>query len=153
MSKAVHRLSPAWLLFLILQCGLLLTAMSTPAHAEAIAGAEAKEVETAIQRQFDAFQRDDAVAAFAMASKGIRAQFGTAEKFMAVVKQQYKPVYRHRRVLFTGTERINGEVMQTVRLTDADDRVWVAVYRMERETDGQWRIVGCELVETKSIAT
>ncbi len=139
-----------------LLCAPLL-AVAAPAPAEPpgalLSKIDVQAVQATVQRQFDAFARDDAAAAFALASSGIRTQFGTADKFMSVVRKQYQPVYRHRVALFTDTERVSGAVLQTVRLTDADDRVWVAVYRLEREIDGHWHIVGCQLLETKSVST
>ncbi|MBC7573246.1 MAG: DUF4864 domain-containing protein [Herminiimonas sp.] len=138
---------------LLLQGVLLLGLWSGAARAEVISRTESRAIQAAVQRQFDAFERDDAAAAFAIASTATRAQFGSAEKFMLIVKEQYRAVYRHRIAFFAVAERIEGAVLQTVRLTDADDRVWEAVYQLQREADGQWHIVGCQLVETKNVST
>lgn len=122
-------------------------------HAEELGSAESTAIQTAVQRQFDAFDRDDAAAAFAQASSAARDQFGTPERFMAMVKERYQPVYRRRSVIFTGVDRIDGLTIQSARVTDSEDRVWVALYHMQRDADGQWRILGCQLLETKSIST
>lgn len=151
----------AVLLMGIFSSAVPLPALASPGTVAALAGAPASSVssndvqavKSTLQRQFDAFARDDAAAAFALASTGIRTQFGDADKFMTVVRKQYQAVYRHRIALFAETERVDGAVMQTVRLTDANDRVWLALYRLEREADGQWHIVGCQLLETKSVST
>lgn len=147
MAHASIRITHAWLLGLLLQFGM------SCAQAEAISKRDAQAVQATVQRQFDAFEKDDAAAAFALASGAIRSQFGDAEKFMAVVRQRYLPVYRHRSAFFTGAQRNGDIVIQSVRLTDADDRVWVALYHVQRESDGQWRILGCELRETTSVST
>lgn len=147
MARTSIRMVHIWLVGLLLQFGV------SSAQAEAISKGDLQAVQATVQRQFDAFEKDDAVAAFALASSAIRSQFGDAEKFMTVVKQRYKPVYRHRVAFFTGAQRVDGMVIQSVRLTDADDRVWVALYRVQREADGQWRILGCELRETTSVST
>lgn len=123
------------------------------ARAEGISKADTRAIQATVQSQFDAFARDDAVAAFALASSATRVQFGTPEKFMAIVKERYQAVYRHRVAFFTDAEKVAGGVVQSVRLTDADDRVWVALYRLAREADGKWRILGCELLETTSVST
>jgi hypothetical protein len=39
-----------------------------------------------------------------------------------------------------------------VDLIDENSRVWIAVYRMERDTDGVWKIDGCQLHETGGIS-
>lgn len=127
--------------------------MQADVAGEPLTKGDIQAIKATVQRQFDAFARDDAAAAFALASTGIRTQFGTADKFMSVVKEQFRPVYRHRIAVFTDTERVGGAVLQTVRLTDSDDRVWVAVYRLVREADGRWHILGCQLLETKSVST
>ncbi|GAC1407072.1 MAG: hypothetical protein NVSMB6_04210 [Burkholderiaceae bacterium] len=123
------------------------------ASAPSVSQAEAQAIRAAVQRQLDAFEKDDAVAAFAEASSTIRMQFGSAARFLAVVKARYQPVYRHRVALFMEAQRVDGVVTQSVRLTDANDRVWIALYRMEREQDGKWHILGCELFETTNVST
>ena len=49
-----------------------------------------------VERQFDAFQRDDGQAAYALAAPTIKDMFGDADHFMAMVRDHYAPVYRHR---------------------------------------------------------
>lgn len=132
----------------------LMTALDVgAAPIDGVSRADTRAIQATVQSQFDAFARDDAVAAFALASTATRAQFGTPEKFMTVVKARYQAVYRHRVAFFTDAERVAGGVVQSVRLTDADDRVWVALYRMAQDVDGKWRILGCELLETTSVST
>lgn len=131
----------------------LLAVDAGAAPIETVSKAEVRAIQATVQSQFDAFARDDAVAAFALASSATRAQFGTAEKFMTVVRERYQAVYRHRVAFFTDAERVAGGVVQSVRLTDAADRVWVALYRLAREADGKWRILGCQLLETTSVST
>lgn len=143
---------PQWWVILAWAC-LCAGLLHGKVHAQAVSASEAKAIRATVQRQLDAFERDDASAAFALASSAARQRFGSAEKFMATVKEQYRAVYRHRVAFFTAAQRIDGDIVQSVRLTDADDRVWVALYRLEREADGQWRIVGCQLLETKSVST
>ena len=136
-----------------LELGLSGSPIGSVAHAAAVGTAESKAIQAAVQRQFDAFDRDDAAAAFAQAGKAARERFGTPERFMEMVKAQYQAVYRRRSVIFTDIERVDGLTIQSVRVTDADDRVWVALYQMQQEADGQWRILGCQLLETKSVST
>jgi hypothetical protein len=153
MTAPSRRLFWSGLSGLLFACTLLSSLLGSEARAEALSRTESRAIQAAVQRQFDAFERDDAAAAFAIASTATRAQFGSAEKFMSIVKEQYRPVYRHRIAFFAAAERVDGAVVQTVRLTDADDRVWEAVYQLQREADGQWHIVGCQLVETKNVST
>ena len=44
-----------------------------------------------------------------------------------------------------GIRETFGELVQPVRMTDADGRAWMALYPMEQQPDGTWRINGCQL--------
>jgi Domain of unknown function (DUF4864) len=101
-------------------------------------------IAAAIQKQFDAFSRDDGDAAFAQAAPEIRQMFGEADTFMRMVKQSYAPVYRHREATFTD---IKDGPTQVVTITGEDGRHWLAFYQMVLGEDGVWRIKGCNLIE------
>jgi len=105
------------------------------------------EARAAVSRQFDAFTRDDAAAAFALASPGIKALFEDPDTFMSMVRGHYAPVYRHRAAEF-GETTVDGDSAQMdVTLTDADNVVWTAHYTFARQPDGSWLISGCQLVK------
>ena len=40
---------------------------------------------------------------------------------------------------------IDGLVIQPLRLIDADNTVRVALYTLEKQADGEWRICGCRI--------
>ena len=127
-------------------CAALLAAASFLAWGQpSLSGAEAVAVRETIEAQLDAFRRDDAQRAFSLAAPGIREQFGTAENFMQMVRTSYAVVYRPRSVKFETFEIVDDQVFQPVRMTDADGQAWVAIYGMERQPDGSWRINGCRL--------
>jgi len=102
-------------------------------------------VRAVIEAQLDAFRRDDAARAFSLATPGIRATFGDAETFMDMVRRSYAVVYRPKSVAFDAPLVIQGELVQPVRLTDAEGRAWLALYPMQRQLDGSWRTNGCLL--------
>jgi hypothetical protein len=85
-----------------------------------------------IQQQLEAFQRDDAVGAFAFASPAIQAQFGTAELFMQMVKTGYAPVYRPRAVVFADLTIIEGMPAQAVMLMSAAAELVQATYLVQQ---------------------
>jgi hypothetical protein len=111
-----------------------------------ISAADATEIRAVIHRQIDAFRRDDAQGAFALASPGVQQAFGTPERFLDVVRASYRPVYRPARVAFLDLVVIDGEVVQQLQLSDRTGAVWVAFYAMQRQRDGSWRTNGCHLV-------
>jgi hypothetical protein len=112
-----------------------------------VTGADVTEIHAVIQRQLDAFRRDDAQGAFALAAPAIQQTFRTAEKFLDVVRMAYRPVYRPASVAFLEMMVLGGEVVQQVQITDRSGLVWVAYYGMERQRDGSWRTSGCHLVQ------
>ena len=124
---------------------LLVSAPLAWAQAPAVTPTDARAVRAVIQAQLDAFRRDDAARAFSYAAPGIQATFGSAENFMQMVRAQYAVVYRPARVEFESLMQSEGDVVQAVRFTDAGGQVWQALYPMQREADGTWRIGGCYL--------
>ena len=124
-----------------------------PVLAEEISRQEALAIRAVISEQLDAFRRDDGLRAFALATAGIRARFGSAEVFIQMVRSAYPAVYRPQTVQFEVPELVDGTVIQPVMLTDADGRAWIALYPMERQPDGVWRINGCQLARVQGRET
>jgi hypothetical protein len=129
---------------------LLLLALAGDGRAAepAVSPADRTLIRGVIEDQLAAFQRDDGAAAFGFASPMIRGQFGTAENFMAMVRQGYAPVYRPREVAFGSLVDMEGRIVQRVLLVGPDGRPVTALYIMEREPDGTWRIDGCILTDS-----
>ena len=120
--------------------------LAGPCRAErSVSGADAAEIRAVIHRQIDAFQRDDAPGAFALATPSVQHTFGTPEKFLDVVRMAYRAVYRPANVAFLEMQVLDGEVVQPLKVTDRSGRVWVAYYAMQRQHDGSWRTGGCYL--------
>jgi len=111
------------------------------------------EIRAVIHRQIDAFRRDDAQEAFALASPGVQQAFGTPERFLDTVRMAYRAVYRPSALSFLELVVIGGDVVQPVQVTDRSGAVWVAYYAMQRQKDGSWRTSGCHLVQpTRTIS-
>lgn len=102
-------------------------------------------IRNTIEAQVDAFRRDDGDAAFGYASPAIRGMFGSADTFMDMVRQGYRPVYRPRVFEFREIVTLNGMVTQKVHVIGPDGRPVTAFYTMMRLSDGSWRIEGCYL--------
>lgn len=130
-----------------------LMAVGAPAAAAGLTAKQAQAVQAVIRAQLAAFAADDAEAAFAHATPGIRAGFGTAERFLGMVKQGYPMVYRPAAVVFLKPLLASGEVLQGVRITDAAGRVWDVVYQLQRQPDGAWRIAGCQAEPSSGTTT
>ena len=130
---------------------LTMAALVPPAAADepTLDGPGRAAVESVIRQQIDAFRRDDGPSAFGFAAPGIQRQFGSPDRFMEIVRHAYPPVYAPRSVDFTGITMDDGAVMQSVELIGPDGLAYTAIYTMEHEADGSWRIAACVLLESK----
>jgi hypothetical protein len=106
------------------------------------------EIQLVIKNQLAAFAADDAQRAFAIAAPNIQQMFGSAERFMQMVRHSYPVVYRPTSVTFLISEQDGDAVSQPVAMTDTEGRSWTAVYRLEQGKDKLWRIAGCVLFMT-----
>lgn len=121
-------------------------AASFAAQAAPVSKGDTKKIRSVIQAQLDAFARDDAQRAFSYAAPGIRKMFGSPERFLAMVREGYPVVYRPASVGFLAPEANGATVIQAVEMADRDGTLWVAVYQLERQRGGAWRITSCELM-------
>ena len=119
----------------------------------AIGEPDASAIRAVIEAQLAAFEQDDAPAAFAFASPGIRRSFETPEGFVGMVRQLYPVVYRPRTVRFLPPRLVDDQPIQVVEMSDRDGAVWMAIYRLQQQTDGTWLIDGCALMPGRDIAT
>ncbi|MCJ2040018.1 DUF4864 domain-containing protein [Methylobacterium sp. J-059] len=127
---------------------LFLALALTSAHAADDGAREAARA--AITRQAEALVRDDAATAYAQAAPAIQGMFPTADVFLGMVRNNYRPVYRHRTFVFGQMQDLgDGALSQDVAIQDEDGVDWTAVYSLERGADGTWRISGCRLVKAE----
>ena len=113
-------------------------------------GAGARQaIRSIIQSQLNASQRDDGHEAFSYAAPGIRQRFQTPEVFMAMVRSGYAAVYRPRAVEFLEMLVKDDRTVQMMRFVGPDGVAIIAMYGMERQPDGTWRISGVVLLRTE----
>ena len=125
----------------VLLAALLLTSLA--ARADEAGRSAARET---IARQIEAFRRNDPAAAYAEAAPQIRSLFPSAETFLAMVEKGYAPVLHPRSYRFEASEEAaEDEIAQAVSLQDEAGIDWVARYTLQRQSDGLWRITGCQL--------
>jgi hypothetical protein len=137
---------------IVLALGLMFGLLAGPASAgDASAGEQ--EARALIQRQLDAFSRDDAAAAYALAAPGLKTIFTDPDVFMRMVRGNYAPVYRHRSVDFGETDMQGDNVSQVLTIVDDDNVVWKALYKLVRQPDGAWLINGCVLIKSTDAST
>ncbi len=126
---------------------LILITLVLPVRAQTfdLDTADVQGIRSVIEQQIDAFKRDDAAGAYSFAAPGIQQIFPSAEIFMQMVRQGYQPVYRPRSYEFDELTEIDGKIVQPVRVVGPDGVPVTALYIMERQSDGSWKIGGCVL--------
>jgi hypothetical protein len=134
----------------MVRAGAVAIALSNgAASAEDLTAASSRAI---VERQFDAFQRDDGQAAYALAAPTIKDMFSDADHFMAMVRDHYAPVYRHRSADFGAFKESGDEASLEATLVDNDNVVWTALYSFRRVSNGDWLISGCILAKAEASA-
>jgi hypothetical protein len=126
---------------------LLLLLTAAPAEAQQVAPSDRAAITSVIRDQIAAFKVDDASRAFGYASPGIQAKFGTPEEFLNMVRTGYGQVYRAAEVTFRDITLEQGVPVQAVEIRGMDGTGVLALYFMERQADGSWKINGVLIAE------
>ena len=126
---------------------LLLLLTAAPAEAQQVAPSDRAAIASVIRDQIAAFKVDDASRAFGYASPGIQAKFGTPEEFLNMVRTGYGQVYRAAEVTFRDITLEQGVPVQAVEIRGMDGTGVLALYFMERQADGSWKINGVLIAE------
>ena len=96
-----------------------------------------------ILRQLNAFRDDDAEKAFSYAAPEIRRIFKTPEMFLHMVRKSYQSVYRPQSFAFKTIKRIDGNIVQPLAVVGPSGVSETALYIMEQQPDGSWKIGAC----------
>ncbi|MHB8268515.1 DUF4864 domain-containing protein [Bradyrhizobium sp.] len=126
---------------------VLLAAFLISLAAPACAADDVAAAQSVIRSQEQAFSRDDPAAAYSYAAPAIQGIFPDAETFMAMVRNSYAPVYRHKSFEFGEARTADGKIAQRVHIIDADGVPWEALYTLELQPDGSLKITGCMLLK------
>jgi hypothetical protein len=131
---------------------VLLAFMSVAAFAQSVSETEKTEFQRIIAAQISAFRADDGPTAYSFAAPVVRNIFPTPEIFMSMVKRGYPQVYRPQS--FNFTEALidpMGRPAQKMLVVGPDGKTYEALYSMEKQPDGTWRISGCTLLEVPGL--
>jgi Domain of unknown function (DUF4864) len=123
--------------------------------AAAFAGeAEISAAQTTIDAQLKAFIADDNAAAYSYAAPNVKRIFPTVDSFMSMVTSGYKPVQKPLSYNFGTAEQMSPTtIAQQVFLVGPDGMDYEALYTLELQPDGMYRITGVSLRASKSLST
>jgi hypothetical protein len=116
--------------------------------------AETKAAQDAIEGQIKAFLAGDNAAAYSYAAPNVKEIFPTLETFMAMVTSGYQPVYRPRNYAFGKVRELSAtSIVQQVLVVGPDGKDYEAIYTLERQADGKFRITGVSLRASNTLST
>lgn len=106
-----------------------------------------------IESQLKALQKGDGAKAFDFSTPALKARFRDPTAFVRMVRRNYRAIYRSNQISFGKLDDVAGLKIQHVVLVDTDDNAHVALFVMEHENDGKWRVAGCFLLPSDLTAT
>lgn len=118
-----------------------------PAAPANLATEDVADIRNMIIGQIDAFRKDDAEKAFSYAAPKIRRIFRTPEVFLHMVRKSYQSVYRPQTYKFRTIRRIDGKIVQPLTVVGPSGITETALYIMEKQPDGVWRIGACIMAQ------
>ena len=131
----------------------VLVALSLAVHGAAAGDAENAAAQSSIEAQLKAFLAGDDAAAYTYAAPNVTRLFPTLEAFMSMVTRGYAPVHQPKSYACGPTEERGNGLAQQVFVVGPDGKDYEAVYTLELQPDGVWRITGVSLRASQSIGT
>jgi uncharacterized protein DUF4864 len=126
---------------------ILLAALLIGLAAPAGAADDVAAAQATVRSQVEAFGRDDTAAAYGYAAPAIQGLYPSPDIFMAMVRNSFAPVYRHKAFEFGEARVSDGTIAQRVHIIDAEGVPWEALYTLEQQPDGSLKIAGCSLLK------
>ena len=116
--------------------------------------AEIKAAQSAIDGQLKAFIANDGAAAYSFAAPNVKQIFPTVDTFMNMVTNGYAPVRKPQSYSFGKVEQTGpGSIVQQVLIVGPDGKDYEAVYTIQQQPDGSFKITGCSLRASTSVST
>ena len=127
-------------------------AHAAPPHGVDLPMADWKAIRQVIDEQLVALKAGDGRKAMTYAVPDLRAQFGTPQDFLWMVRHAYHALLDARSSTYLQGAVVDGAPIQPLQLVLPDNTVVVALYEMRRQKDGRWRIAGCVIASSKAQA-
>jgi len=136
---------------IVLALALLPTLFAAPTFS---GDADVKAAQTTIDAQLKAFRSGDNDTAYSYAAPNVKQVFPTLDVFMSMVTNGYAPVQKPQSYSFGRSEEIgSNKIAQQVFIVGPDGKDYEALYTLELQPDGMYRITGVSLRASKSLST
>jgi hypothetical protein len=91
--------------------------------------------------------------AYSYAAPNVQRLFPTVDSFMGMVTGGYQPVYRPKNYAFGKVEQLSPtSIVQQVLIVGPDGKDYEAVYTLELQADGVFRITGVSLKASNALS-
>lgn len=139
-------------MFKILALCIGMLTFLTFADAAEPSAADLSAIQNTIAGQLDAFQKQDDAKAYSFAAPNVTTIFPTVDVFMAMVKRGYQPIFNNSKYKFgaRGVDSL-GRPIQHVVITATNGKNYEAIYALEKQSDGSWKISGVQLQEVPGV--
>ena len=126
---------------------LILVFLLGAANAQTVSPSDKTAFQAVIAGQLEAFKKDDGKTAFSFAAPLVQGIFQNPETFMAMVKKGYEPIYKNTQYSFGSlVVSPDGKPVQHVSFVGVDGKNYEAVYAMQQQPDGSWKIAGVQMI-------
>jgi hypothetical protein len=113
-----------------------------------------KAAQSTIEAQLRAFLADDNATAYSYAAPNVKQVFPTLDIFMGMVTSGYKPVQKPQSYSFGKSEWLSStKIAQQVFLVGPDGKDYEALYTLELQPDGVYRVTGVSLRGANALST
>jgi len=106
---------------------------------------EMKRIRSSIRGHIQALTSRDASGAYDSLTPAIQKYYSNSNAFLTYLTKQVEPLVNVKSFAFTSIEREATDAIQNVILTGAKGREWIARFHLERQPDGRWAIMGCQV--------
>jgi len=103
------------------------------------------EAQSAIANQIESFRSGDHEQAFSHASPNLKKMFGSTANFIRMVKSGYGAIYGARSWAFGRSRAVSGTFYQEVQIVGPKGNNWTALYSMQQQADGSWKITAVQM--------
>ena len=110
-----------------------------------LSGLELKRIRSSIRSHIQALATRDAPGAYDILTPAVQEFYSNSNAFLTYLTKQMKPLVSVKSFAFSSIEREATDAIQEVVLTSAGDREWIARFHLERQADGRWAIMGCQI--------
>ena len=134
---------------------VLLTSMlvfSTIAYAQT-GQAQLSASQLVVENQIKAFHQRQHEEAFQYAAPALRIVFRDVDNFIRMVKRGYNPIYAAQNWSFGRSRTTDGKIHHEVLISGPNGGEWTALYSLQKQADGMWKIVGVQLLKSTGKST